>query len=82
MPREYKLYLQDILEAIERIEQYTEGVEYREFSENTLVQDGVIRNLMVIGEATKLIPEPLKCPLRHFKWVNRIQSDRTCYRSW
>jgi len=43
-------------------------MEYREFSENTLVQDGVIRNLMVIGEATKLIPEPLKCEYADIPW--------------
>ncbi len=68
MPREYNLYLRDILEAIERIEQYTRGMDYRGFTENNLVQDGVIRNLMVIGEATKLIPEPLKEEYDNIPW--------------
>lgn len=35
-------------------------MDYEAFIKNDLVQDGVIRNLMVIGEAVKLIPEPLK----------------------
>ncbi|WOX56652.1 MULTISPECIES: DUF86 domain-containing protein [unclassified Methanoculleus] len=68
MPREYNLYLRDILEAIERIEQYTEDMCYEAFTENNLVQDGVIRNLMVIGEATKLIPEPLKGEYSNIPW--------------
>jgi len=75
MPREYNLYLRDILEAIERIEQYTRGMDYREFAKNNLVQDGVIRNLMVIGEATKLIPEPLKREYAGISW-NKIAGMR------
>ncbi|MCK8517677.1 HepT-like ribonuclease domain-containing protein [Methanoculleus sp. 7T] len=68
MSREYNLYLRDILEAIERIERYTQGMDYEEFTKNDLVQDGVIRNLMVIGEAVKLIPEPLKCKHAGVPW--------------
>jgi uncharacterized protein with HEPN domain len=56
MLRDYNLYLQDILEAADRIQRYTEGMSFVDFSENDLVQDSVIRNLMVIGEAVKLIP--------------------------
>ncbi|WFN35280.1 DUF86 domain-containing protein [Methanogenium sp. S4BF] len=56
MPRDYSLYLHDILESVERIQRYTHGMSYEDFRENDLVQDAVIRNLMVIGEAVKLIP--------------------------
>jgi len=56
MPRDYNLYLQDILEAAERIQRYTNGMSYEDFSADELVQDAVIRNLMVIGEAVKRIP--------------------------
>jgi len=52
MSREYSLYLNDILEAIGRIERYTRGMDYEGFLADDLVQDGVIRNLMVIGEAS------------------------------
>ena len=47
-----KMYLIHILECIERIEQYTKASE-QEFMSSILLQDGVIRNLEVIGEATK-----------------------------
>ncbi len=68
MSREYNLYLRDILEAIGKIGRYTRGMDYEEFLASDLVQDGVIRNLMVIGEAVKLIPEPLKCEYDDISW--------------
>lgn len=48
-------YLAHILEAIERIESYTANVAKLAFLENQLVQDAVIRNLEVIGEASNNI---------------------------
>jgi len=54
------LFLRHILDAIARIEQYVQGLNQEEFGENTLVQDGVIRQIMVIGEAVKLLPNELR----------------------
>ncbi|WP_067052304.1 HepT-like ribonuclease domain-containing protein [Methanofollis ethanolicus] len=68
MSREYNLYLRDSVEDIERIQRYTQGMDYEEFVQSDLVQDGVIRNLMVIGEAVKLIPEPLKAEHADIPW--------------
>lgn len=44
-------YLEHILEAIERIERYTAGMDEAAFLADQLVQDAVIRNLEIIGEA-------------------------------
>ena len=44
-------YLAHILEAIERIDRYTEDMDELAFLNNQLVQDAVIRNLEIIGEA-------------------------------
>ena len=41
MPREYKAYLRDILEAIDKIERYTKNISFEDFSDNELIQDGV-----------------------------------------
>lgn len=46
-------FLRDILEAARRIESYTEGMTYEAFLGDTKTQDAVIRNLEIIGEATK-----------------------------
>ncbi|OIQ76906.1 hypothetical protein GALL_414040 [mine drainage metagenome] len=48
-------YLGHILDAIQRIERYTEGMDEAAFAQNPLVQDAVIRNFEIIGEASKNI---------------------------
>ena len=45
-------YLGHILEAIERIDRYTEDMDEVEFLQNEMAQDAVIRNFEIIGEAS------------------------------
>ncbi len=68
MPREYKVYLKDILEAIHKIEKYSEEMSLEEFRDNELVQDGIVRNLEIIGEAVKHIPEDIKINYSEVEW--------------
>jgi len=56
MPRDYRLYLEDILESVTKIEGYLEGVSLQEFAEDSMRVDAVLRNLEIIGEAVKGIP--------------------------
>ncbi|MEA2054654.1 MAG: DUF86 domain-containing protein [Candidatus Thermoplasmatota archaeon] len=56
MKRDYKIFLQDILRSIEHIEGYTEGMDIEAFRNDQKTVDAVIRNLEIIGEATKNIP--------------------------
>lgn len=48
-------YLRHILQAIERIQRYTDGMDELGFVQNEMAQDAVIRNFEVIGEACKNI---------------------------
>ena len=48
-------YLDHIIEAIDRIQRYTNGMSADSFFENELVQDAILRNLQVIGEASRNI---------------------------
>ena len=66
--RDYKLYLDDILEAIKRIERYTKGLTFEKLKKNSLILDGVIRNLEVIGEAAKNIPSYVKEKYPQIEW--------------
>jgi uncharacterized protein with HEPN domain len=59
MPRDFKLYLEDMAEAIKKIQRYTLGLSLQQFSNNEQVVDAVVRNLEVIGEAVKRIPEEM-----------------------
>ncbi len=48
-------YLQHIIEAIGRIQNYVKGIDEPSFLTNELIQDAVIRNLEIIGEASRNI---------------------------
>lgn len=52
--------LSDMQEAIRRIGNYTEGMAYQTFLEDTRTQDAVIRNLEIIGEAAKRVSTDLQ----------------------
>ncbi len=68
MKRTHILYLNDINEAIERIEIYIKDITFEEFSKNMLVIDAVVRNFEIIGEATKHIPTEIKTDNPLIKW--------------
>lgn len=48
-----KVYLQHILQATQQIEEYLDGVSYEEFMREEMIQDAVMRQLEIIGEAVK-----------------------------
>lgn len=58
--REWMFRILDIVEAIERIETYTNKMDYAQFLDDRMVQDAVIRNLEIIGEAASHVPEEVR----------------------
>jgi len=60
MSRDYKLYLEDILEATRKIDNYTRGLSLQQFNQDEMRTDAVLRNLEIIGEATKNLPPELR----------------------
>ncbi|MCA9872990.1 MAG: DUF86 domain-containing protein [Anaerolineales bacterium] len=60
MKRDYKLYLQDILAAIESIESFVAGMDGEAFRNDDKTSSAVIRKLEIIGEATKQLPAELR----------------------
>ncbi len=55
MPKVYRVYLEDIMEAITKIERYVANLSFGEFMKNEMVIDATIRNFEIIGEAVKRI---------------------------
>jgi len=66
--RDYKLYIEDILEAAKRIERYTKGLTIKKLKKDTLILDGIVRNLEIIGEAAKNIPAQVKEKYPNIEW--------------
>jgi len=62
-----RLYLIHIIECIEKIERYTKAGK-QEFMSSSLIQDGVIRNLEIIGEATKKVSSTLRDDYSEVPW--------------
>ena len=70
MQKDDTVYLRHILDAISKIEEYVAGAGYQSFTQNTLVQDAVMRQLEIIGEAAKRISPALKDEYVHIPWKN------------
>lgn len=68
MQRNYSLYLEDILTAACKILEFTKGLSYRQFRDDEKTFDAVVRNLEVIGEAAKKIPDDLRKARSQIEW--------------
>lgn len=66
--RDSKLYLIDIKESIEKIEKYTKDVAFADFAKDLKTIDAVVRNLSIIGEAVKNIPDDIKMAHSEIAW--------------
>jgi uncharacterized protein with HEPN domain len=66
--RDTGVYLEDILEAGRKIRLYTTGLSFEAFCDDSKTADAVIRNLEIIGEAVKQIPEPIRVKRPSMAW--------------
>ena len=77
MSRDWKLYTDDILASITKIEKYTRGLEFQEFAGDQLRVDAVLRNLIIIGEAAARTPAEVQKRLPQAQWlrIRDVASD-------
>ncbi|MEA3432269.1 MAG: DUF86 domain-containing protein [candidate division WOR-3 bacterium] len=68
MKKDDFVYLRHILDATTRIEEYTQGIKYEDFTDNPLLQDGVIRQIEIIGEATKRLSNEIRGKHPEIPW--------------
>ena len=57
MMRDDAVYLRHILDAIHRIETYIHGISKEKYMQEGLLQDGVVRQLEIIGEASNQLSD-------------------------
>ena len=68
MLRDYKIYLEDILAAIQKIREFTQGMSSASLAGDAKTLDAAIRNLEVIGEAVKRLPDHVRNQRPQIEW--------------
>lgn len=68
MSRDARLFLQDLLDAAAKVQAYTANLSQEAFEANEMAYDAVLRNLEVIGEAAKQIPQDLRGAAPEIPW--------------
>jgi len=66
--RPYKLFLEDIISSIVKVERYTRDMSFDGFQDDSLTVDAVIRNLEIIGKATKNVPPDIRSGYPDIPW--------------
>lgn len=70
--KDYFLFIEDILNAIQKIEKYTENETYETFSTNDMAVDAVIRNFEIIGEAAGNVPKEIQEKYPYVEWKKMV----------
>lgn len=65
-----KAFLADIVEAARRATSYVAGMTYSEFLQDLKTQDAVVRNIEIIGEAVKRLPESVRVQAADIPWTS------------
>jgi len=73
--KDWKILVNDILSAIQKIEKYTDKLTYEDFITNDLVKDAAVRNIEIIGEASNRIPYDFKAQHDSIPW-NQLRGIR------
>ena len=66
--REFILYLEDMLQSMERIDEYLGDIDFKHFKMNHMVVDAIIRNFEIIGEGSKNIPKGIQDKYPKIPW--------------
>jgi len=72
MRRDHRQYLDDILQSIERIRRYVAGMDRATFEADEKTVDAVVRNLEVIGEAARNLPDAVRARTGDIEWPKII----------
>jgi len=70
--REWRLFVEDVLESIDLIEDYVKGMDFDEFKKDRKTVDAVVRNFEIIGEASRNIPEEIRNKYPDIDWKGMI----------
>src|SRR3989304_1339174 len=66
------VYLGHVMDAIDKIEEYTAGIDETKFKSNSLIQDGVIRQIEIVGEALRNVSREFREKYSYLPWEDAI----------
>lgn len=72
MSRDPRLYLDDIISSCEKIQRYTHGMTFPQFVEDERTLDAVVRNIEIVGEAVRRIPEDMRRRHPEVEWIKIV----------
>lgn len=68
MKKDDTIYLQHVLDAIDTVEEYLQGIDETKFKATRLLQDGTIRQIEIIGEAVKYVSKDIRKTYPEIPW--------------
>ena len=68
MSRDWRIYLDDILRACDKIQRFTAGMTQVSFQQDERTFDAAVRNLEIIGEAAKHLPDEAREQMLDIEW--------------
>lgn len=68
MPRDSRVYLEDMLAAAEKVARYAAGMTRAALADDPKTLDAILRNLEVIGEAAKNVPAAVRKTCPRIEW--------------
>lgn len=68
MSRDWRLYWDDVLVACRKVRRYVVGLDKEKFRADERTYDAVLRNLEIIGEASKHLPEEVRTRVAGVDW--------------
>ncbi|HIH44671.1 MAG TPA: DUF86 domain-containing protein [Candidatus Methanoperedenaceae archaeon] len=73
MIRDYRLFIKDILDSIDRIEKFVGDMDFEEFVEDDKTSTAVVKKIEIIGEAIKNIPKDVKERYGYIPWRDIVR---------
>jgi len=71
-PRDWQLRIEDMLDALDAISTFVKGISLEAFCQDRKTVDAVVRNLKVIGEAARVLPEHVRQPHPGIPWTDIV----------
>ena len=72
MSREWTIYVRDMVTCCDRVIAYTDGLSRETFDERGMVFDATVRNLELLGEAARQLPEEIRARAPQIEWRKLI----------